>query len=199
MSCDYPWGDPAKLSWSALVLKLPRVRAELLATARALELAVDYLVSRREVDTARLFALGASLGVPPLAAWAAGDPRPRAVALLYGGADLGAILEANMGRRLRSAAIRRFAARTFGLALRPLEPSRTVGRIAPRPLLVVASADDQWIPTRSARLLYEAAREPKRLVWLGGEHVRTGDVELLRALTDSVVAWAADVLPTRAR
>ena len=60
---------------------------------------------------------------------------------------------------------------------------------------MVASADDARIPVRSTQLLYDAAREPKRLVWMGGGHVRPSETQLLRMLTDSVLGWAQDVLP----
>jgi hypothetical protein len=194
ISCDYPWRDPARLSWPRFIVRLPRTRAELLATPGALAVAASYLATRSEADTGPFLAIGASLGVAPVAAWAARDARPQAVALLYGGANLGAILEANLGTRVSSGLLRRLAARTLGAALRPLEPAHNVGRIAPRPLLVVAAADDQWIPMASAQLLYDAAREPKRLVWLRGEHVATRDEVVLRILTDSIVAWAGSFM-----
>ena len=45
----------------------------------------------------------------------------------------------------------------------PAVPSRLVGRIAPRPLLVAHGADDWLIPPSHARRLHAAAGEPKQL------------------------------------
>lgn len=195
LSCDYAWRDPSDLPWYAFLWRLPRSRGEILATPRALDIAATWLLGRDDVDSARFAALGASLGVPPIAAWAANDPRPRAVALLYGGGDLGVILEANMRRRIRQGWLRRPLAALFGRVLRPLDPARTVAGIAPRPLLVVASPDDARIPAHAAQLMFDAAGEPKRIIWMSGAHMRTRETELLAQLTDSTLRWAAATLP----
>jgi fermentation-respiration switch protein FrsA (DUF1100 family) len=195
LACDYTWRDPARLAWPAFMLRLPRSRGEVVSTPQALALAATWLLGRADVDSTRFAVLGASLGLPPVAAWAARDARPRAVALLYGGGDLGAILEHNMQDRVRWAWLRRPLGALLGWVLRPLEPLRTVPRIAPRPLLLVASAADDRIPAAAVRLLFEAAGEPKRLVWLRGGHVLPREAELLRTLTDSILGWAEATLP----
>lgn len=199
MACDYPWEDPARLSWPRFLLRLTKSRGEITATPQALAIAATWLLAREDVDRSRFIALGASLGVPPVAAWAARDERPRAVALLYGGGDLGAILEANMARRIGSAWLRRAVAGVLAWTIAPLEPLRTVPAIAPRPLFLVASPDDARIPARSAQLLFDAAGEPKRILWLSGAHMRTRETELLALLTDSTLAWAESVLPGEGR
>lgn len=194
LSCDYPWAELVRLRGARFLLRLPRLRAEIVATPQALSVAATYLV-RRAGEGAPLAAVGASLGVPPVAAWAAADTRPRAAALLYGGGELWRLLAANLSEDVRSAWLRPIVARLLGAALRPIEPVRTVGRIAPRPLLVIASADDAWIPRRSVEALFGAAGEPKRLIWFRGVHLRTADAALLEALADSALAWLADALP----
>jgi fermentation-respiration switch protein FrsA (DUF1100 family) len=83
----------------------------------------------------------------------------------------------------------------FAALLRPLEPERTVGAIAPRPVLVVASGDDSWVPRESVERLFAAAREPKRMAWFGGAHLRTGDAELMAALNDTLRVWLEGALP----
>lgn len=195
LACDYPWAALARLRGAAFVRRLPKIRAEIVATPQVLSLAATVLADQPEADTTRLLALGASLGVPPVAAWAGADPRVRAVALLYGGARLDRVLEANLEEDVPWRVARRPVAWALGRALRPLEPGRTVGLIAPRPLLIVAGADDGWIPRGSVEALYTAAGEPKRLVWLRGEHVRTTNEALLGALSDTVRAWLTEVLP----
>jgi fermentation-respiration switch protein FrsA (DUF1100 family) len=54
----------------------------------------------------------------------------------------------------------RLALRPHGI---PAVPSRLVGRIAPRPLLVVHGSQDWLIPQSHARRLYAAAGEPRQL------------------------------------
>ncbi len=197
LSCDYPWRDPSRLSVPRFLLTLPAIRREILATPVALRVAADYLLSRPEVDTARLAAVGASLGVPPVSAGAAMDRRAAAVALVMGGADLGAILEANLGGEVRWRALRRPVAALLAWLLRPLEPARTVGRVAPRPVLIIGAAADERIPRRSTELLFRAAGEPKELQWVGGRHMLPRDTALLRSSTDSTLAWVQRHLPSQ--
>jgi hypothetical protein len=197
LSCDYPWRDPTQLSTLRFLLTLPAIRREVLATPTGLQVAANYLLSRVEVDTTRLAAVGASLGVPPVSAWAARDHRVAAVALVMGGADLEAILEANLGGQVRWRALRRSVAAVLAWLLRPLEPGRTVGRVAPRPLLIIGAAGDERIPRRSTELLFTAAAEPKDLLWVGGRHLLPGDTALLRSITDSTLAWVQRHLPSQ--
>lgn len=57
------------------------------------------------------------------------------------------------------------------------DPIRWVGRIAPRPLLIMHGGADEAVPVSEAHRLYAAAREPKEL-WIvpGAGHRRIEDV-----------------------
>ena len=196
LSCDYPWADPSRGSlWRALP-RVPAIRGQVVGTPGALALAASYLLSVPGVDTGRLVAIGASLAVPFVAAWAADDRRVTAVALVYGGANLGALFEANLRRRVPSGWLRRGLASGAAALLSPLEPARTVGRISPRPLLLVGSRDDERIPRVSVEALVRSAREPKTLVWFDSRHMVPRDTALMRLVTDSTVAWLERTLPT---
>jgi hypothetical protein len=195
LSCDYPWEDPSDLPLSGIVRRLPVIRSGILATPDALALAASYLLRQPDADPHRLAAIGASLGVPFAAAWAASDPRVAAVALAYGGGDLGVLFDAGLRGRFRPAWLRRVLAGTAARLLAPLEPTRTVGRIAPRPVLLVGSAWDERIPRRSVDALIAAAREPKSVVWFASRHILPRDTALMREIGDSTVAWLALTLP----
>jgi hypothetical protein len=194
LACDYPWRELADRRGLAFLLAVPKLRAEIVATPQVLGIAATYLLARPEADTAQFAAVGASLGVPPVAAWAGTDPRPRAVALLYGGGELWRLFEANLGGDVRSPRLRTIVAHLLGFLLRPIEPTRTVGGLAPRPLLVVGAEADRRIPRRGIEALFAAAGEPKRLVWFGGQHMDVDDAAILRSLADTTIAWLGEVL-----
>lgn len=194
LSCDYPFGDPSRLSIWRLLPNLPAIRRELLATPQALALAASYLLTQPGVDSTRLAGIGASLGVPFVAAWAAEDRRARAVALVYGGGDLGTVFEINLRGRVRVGWLRRFIARSAARLLGALEPTRTAGRIAPRPLLVIGAADDERIPRPSVEALFRAARGPKTLRWFGGRHMEPTETALLEAVTNATTAWLDSIV-----
>lgn len=189
LACDYPWEDPSRLSFWRLVPRLRTIRAEVLATPEALTLAASYLVELPEVDPRRLAGVGASLGVPFISAWAARDARVAAVALVYGGGEIGALFEANLRRTIGVGALRWLVARAAAGLLGELDPARTVGRIAPRPLLLVGSRQDDRVPARSVEALVRSARGPVTTVWFPGRHMVPSDTMLLRAVADSTVAW----------
>jgi hypothetical protein len=191
LSCDYPWRDPTTLSTWRFLATLPAIRRDVLATPDALRIAASYLLTRAEVDPSRLAGVGASLGVPAVSAWASRDERAAVVALVMGGADLEAIFEANLGGQVSRPGLRRPAAALLAWLLRPLEPSRTIPLVAPRPVLVVGALGDERIPRRSTELLFAAAREPKGLQWFGGPHMLPRDTTLLREVTDSTFAWVS--------
>jgi fermentation-respiration switch protein FrsA (DUF1100 family) len=56
----------------------------------------------------------------------------------------------------------------LGCHLPDADPLRWVGRIAPRPLLLIHGGQDEGIPVSDAQRLYEAASEPKEL-WIAPE------------------------------
>jgi pimeloyl-ACP methyl ester carboxylesterase len=56
------------------------------------------------------------------------------------------------------------ALRVSGFAPNGLTPERLVGRIAPRPLLIVRGDKDESVPLWMSERLAQAAREPKRLL-----------------------------------
>ncbi len=197
LSCDYPWRDPTRLSAARFFLVLPALRREVLATPEALRVAADYLRSREEVDTNRVAGVGASLGVPPVSSWAARDTRVAVVALVMGGADLKTIFAANLGGQVRWPAMRGPVAAALARLLAPLDPGRTVGGIAPRPVLIIGARDDERIPRHATEALFAAAREPRELQWVGGRHMLPRDTALLKSITDSTMAWVTRHLPAQ--
>jgi fermentation-respiration switch protein FrsA (DUF1100 family) len=62
-----------------------------------------------------------------------------------------------------------------------------VARIAPRPIIMVNGVDDPQMPRGAVESLYDAAREPKTLIWLRTGHLMPDDSVLVRALVDTVL------------
>ncbi|MBI4538597.1 MAG: alpha/beta hydrolase [Gemmatimonadetes bacterium] len=182
-SPDYPDEFPMELDVStylrelrAIVRAADRVPASFIALA-------DYLASRPDVDSSRMVLVASSFAVPFASIAAASEPRFKNVALIYGGADLPALLAANL--ELGPRPLRRIIAAALTWPIRQLEPARYVGGIAPRPLLMVAGLDDPQIPRASIDALYDAAREPKDIVWMRTGHLMPWHADLIRQLVDT--------------
>jgi hypothetical protein len=59
---------------------------------------------------------------------------------------------------------------------------------------MVNARDDERMPRKLVNRLFDEAREPKRLVWLPGGHVRS-NAAVLKPLVDTVVAMMASQPP----
>jgi dienelactone hydrolase len=108
-----------------------------------LKRAFDALGEVDALDAARSAYAGLSLGSIVGATFCAFDPRPRAVVLALGGGGTGS---------------------------RTTDPVHHVRRIAPRPVLFVGATRDQAVPRAATEALYEAAGEPKEILWFDSGH-----------------------------
>jgi pimeloyl-ACP methyl ester carboxylesterase len=59
---------------------------------------------------------------------------------------------------------------TFVRLLSPLDPDRFIGRISPRPVLILSGTNDQTVPPSNARALQAAAQQPKTIIDYNGGH-----------------------------
>lgn len=59
---------------------------------------------------------------------------------------------------------------------------RDIERVLPTPLGMINGSQDEQIPRENVESLYNAAREPKNLVWLESRHVNPRDVDLTRTI-----------------
>jgi dienelactone hydrolase len=135
-------------------------------------LAVSWLERDERLDPERLVVLGSSVGSAFAVAHAAIDERVPTLLVVHGGGDLPLVvreLEAKRGRPWRG---RLYAAATWLLA-GSFEPLRYVAEVAPRETIVVGARSDATFPTASTQALFDRAREPKRLIWTEGAHVRS--------------------------
>jgi len=195
VSPDYPIQiDSRSLEGFGLLGAGPRLRSAAFDLVAQIGLQVDYLLSRRDVARDRVFLVGSSFGAPAVVIAGGVDPRPAAVIALYGGGDVGSLV-AHVLQRGGQEAVSPWRAAVVGrglaLLLAPLEPTRYAGRIAPRPVLMVNGADDSLIPRSSVDALYEAARQPKEILWVRGEHVHPDETDLIGAVSGWIAAWLA--------
>jgi fermentation-respiration switch protein FrsA (DUF1100 family) len=113
--------------------------------------------------------LGYSMGGAVSISVAADDPRVGAVCTDSAFADPTELIGDRVHSALRIPAalvltpVTAVFARRTGARLSDFRPVWVVGRIAPRPVLVVHGEEDATVPVRHAQLLFDAAGEPKEL------------------------------------
>jgi len=195
VSPDYPIVlEPRLLEGLGLLRAGPQLRAAAFDLVAQVGLQVDYLLSRRDVAPTRVFLVGSSFGAPAVVIAGGVDSRPAAVIALYSGGDIGSLVTHVLrlgGRDTASPWQAAVAGHGLALLLAPLEPTRYVARISPRPLLMVNGARDSLIPRANVDALYEAARQPKDILWVRSEHVQPDETELIGAVSGWIAAWLA--------
>jgi hypothetical protein len=185
-SLEYPFdGDHAATGWSALA-EIPAIRRTFYDTPPAVSLALDLLLARDDVDPERVELVGASFGAPFATIAAARDARVTRLWLAHGGGDVYALIEQGLKREIGFTPVRVGAAllATTLISGPRFAPEKWIGRVAPRPVVMLNAEDDEKIPRHSVEVLWEAAREPKDLVWLPGQHMMGSRPEVLERLDE---------------
>jgi dipeptidyl aminopeptidase/acylaminoacyl peptidase len=131
--------------------------------------AVDYLLSRPEVDRQRIGILGGSLGAATAIRAAARSTHLKAVVAESAFTSLEDEIASNF-RQFSGLPAFPFAPLTVafaqwqtGLRISEVRPIDDIPSIAPRPVFIIHGTDDDTIPVEHGLGLYQAAGEPKEL------------------------------------
>ncbi|MCS7065056.1 MAG: alpha/beta fold hydrolase [Fimbriimonadales bacterium] len=171
-------------------------RDALIQTVIDLRRAVDYLETRPEIDPKRIGYIGASMGGMLGAIFAGVDERVQAPVLLVAGGNWKIIMEKSVlsvFRENRSPKEMEQALKAMDV----VDPIHWVGRISPRPVLMINGDADDVVPVDSNKALHEAAREPKKIIWYKGGHVPP-PAEMPNLLND-VLNWLNEHLKGQAK
>ncbi len=182
---DYPYDGPDKVKGVIPIARtIPLARQAFLDTVPAVSLLLDWLVEQAWVDKKRIILVGASLGVPFAATAAARDPRITALMLVHGAADNRLWFEVEVARRIDTELLHYpLATILYWLAYGPvLDTSKHVATISPRPVLIIGARDDERTPAGQTEILFDAARDPKRLRRTDGQHIQSNRTEIFAEL-----------------
>ncbi|OGG04720.1 MAG: hypothetical protein A3F83_06735 [Candidatus Glassbacteria bacterium RIFCSPLOWO2_12_FULL_58_11] len=149
---------------------------------------LDFLCARADVDTSRITVLGASFGVP-FAIIASLDPRVKATVLIQGAAGLEEVIDWNLRKRIRFTVLRKPVSFLLGTLTAPYEPASYIGRLAPRPVLLINSRQDEKIPAACAEELYSRSKPPKERLWIDSPHLHPSRSGLIDSLSATVSDW----------
>lgn len=148
--------------------------------------AVDYLVTRPDVDRGRIGALGVSLGASVTIMAAAADPRIGAVVDDSGFAAASNVIASSFEAFVHIPAFP-FAPITVKMAewrtganVHQVQPDKVIGRIGPRPIFIIHGTADTLVPPENSERNFAAAKEPKQIWWVPG----AGHVEARTLFTD---------------
>jgi dienelactone hydrolase len=138
-----------------------RNRDAMIQTVTDLMRSVDYLCARPDIDVVRLGFAGFSMGGALGAIFCSYEERIKAVALGITGGDFS---------KLNMSAPDVQTAERMLQAYRIVDPVHYVGKISPRPLLMLNAENDMVITRAATEALFEAARAPKKIIWYDCGH-----------------------------
>ena len=152
---------------------------------------VDFLKTQPEFDPERIYLTGASYGAITGTVVLAKEKRIKAGALVVGGGDFDAMLNAPLIRKEVPAPalfLAKLLAKYFvGVA----DPVRHAPMTAGTPVLMQSGSDDTLVCPEAGTALYAALGEPKEIRWYPIDHpgLRDGDGPEIVRLLDETVAW----------
>ncbi len=186
---SYPYQGDHETELPGVLLDVHAMQRALIDTPPAVLLALDYLLEQPRVDPERVELVGVSLGAFIVSVPGALDERIRRVWLIQGAGEPVAVLERTLESQIPFTPARKVAARLLALLAgsRHLRPERWVGQIAPRPVIVVHSTDDETFPRSSIEALDRALGESAEIIWIPGVHARSRRTEVVRTIGDVVL------------
>jgi fermentation-respiration switch protein FrsA (DUF1100 family) len=131
----------------------------------------QYLLTRDDVDPARIGILGESMGGLVSIRYAAGNPNIRATAVhsalasMQDSAAKGVTKFTGLPPFPFAPIIVFWAEQTAGIRAKDIDGTKWIGQISPRPVFIMMGGADDLISIDSGQKLYDAAGEPKEL-WI---------------------------------
>ncbi len=165
---------------------------DFLGWTRDLRAVLDFLLNKGGFNKDRVFLVGFSAGAATTIYIAAWDSRVTGLVSCSCPADFSLFLDRDpvsiIDRYRQIGAIRERdfppSEEEWFRGLLEMTPVEHVGRVSPRPLLLIHGTDDKTVPVAHAHRLYEAAGQPKDLVLLEGlGHRLRRDEGFLRKIT----------------
>ena len=150
---------------------------------------VDYLLTRNDIEPEKIVLLGASMGGILGATAAAHEPRIKTAVLLYAGGDMGRLLAESTIIYPRTTWWRSAIASVAGRIIGDTNPERHIAGISPRPVLMINGTRDSVVPPVCAELLFDAANEPKEIIWHDSDHIGLDDPGLIDICIDQAIDW----------
>jgi len=154
------WAENPRYGWKT---EVEHDRALCARQVIELRRALDLLAARSDIDEKRLAFVGHDFGAMYGAMAAGLESRLKGCVLMAGTFTFGDWFL--FGKKLDDA-----AQRAYIEAMDPLAPVHFVKQAAPARLLFQFAHADVYVPERSASIFYEAASEPKEILWYEAAH-----------------------------
>jgi len=185
MAVDYPFKGSWDFSGLAAIRTLGRLRSMATRTVPLLLHCLDWIFVQPFVDAEEVNVIAVSFGSFTGIPVAVIDERVKQLVVVQGGGGLSRVIAHN-AKRWGATASGGLAGWLGGLFLAPFEPTRYIPHLSPRRLVMINGEGDAYFPRSSAEALYQAAGEPKEIVWHTTAHVMPEEQQLVNELVREV-------------
>lgn len=141
------------------------------ATIIDLRRLVDFLETRPEIDKDKIAFVGYSLGSFIGGVYVTVEERISGAALFLGAGSWADMAQKSVNANAQ-AIVAKAKAENIDLktAFETVDSANFIAHFAPRPLLMVNVVEDTVVPREAAQALFDAALEPKKIIWNRGVH-----------------------------
>ena len=191
---SYPYqGDP-KANRLQLLADLPDMQQAIKDMAPAIMLAMDYLSQHPQIDARRIELAGVSLGAFFVSVPGALDSRFRRVWFIHGAGEVDKVLEKGTERYIKIKALRHVLGKLLGwfTLSHHLGPELWIGRISPRPVIIINARNDPSFPSSSITALHNAAQKPYEFIWMESDHIMPSRIEIIETISTLVLERIAN-------
>jgi hypothetical protein len=194
VSLSYPYFGKKHLDDIEFLLNIRKIQQTVKDTPPALMLTLDYVLSQNFSDHEQVELLGVSFGSYFISIPAVLDKRVTRVWIAHGAAEPFRSMSHNYKKESRFKFFNNLLAYMVGYAIGSeyVDPAKWVGRISPRPVIMINARNDATFPSSSVAALHNAARDPKEIIWTEGLHVTPSRKDVVKLLTDIVLSRIED-------
>ena len=189
VSISYPYRGTKNIEGLGFIYNLRDLQQVVKDTPPAMMLALDYVLSQPYSDTNQVELLGVSFGAYFISIPAVLDSRVTRVWIAHGAAEPIKVMIHNYYQAPDRHFVNKFLTHLVGYAIgsQHVDPEKWVGRISPRPVILINAERDKTFPDSSIAALHHAARQPKEVIWTKGVHVTPGRKEIVKQISDLVL------------
>jgi len=162
-------------------------------TVHEIQRMIDYLETRPDIDSTRVYLVGASYGAITGTVAVARDKRIRAAVLVVGGGNYRLLSKAPEVREAIPWWVQPLTAPLMILLAGPADPVLHAAETAGTPVLMLNGSKDRVVVPEAGKALYNALGEPKEIRWYPVNHPdrEENGKEVIRMLDDGL-AWLVE-------
>ncbi len=190
VSLSYPYQGKKVRSGPDFFSNLRAIQRTVKDTPPAILLVIDYLLSKPFIDKEQVELLGVSFGSYFISIPAVLDKRVTRLWVAYGSAEPMKVIGHNLMKDSDSMFLKSLFGHLVGYAIgaQHVDPSKWIGKVSPRPVILVNAEHDNTFPESSVKVLHDSVAKPREIFWTKGTHISPNQKDVIRQLSTIVMS-----------